>query len=110
MSPNPIIWEPDAARIRASAMYQFMRQQGFDDYQELHQWSIDEAASFWSAICRFCEIEFDQTPQTILARPDNIMDAGWFQGGGHGPVLGIGVDKNPDFLTNLNVFRNVFIG
>ena len=80
MSPYPIIWEPDAARIRASAMYRFMRQQGFDDYKQLHQWSIDEAASFWSAICRFCEIEFDQEPQTVLARPENIMDAGWFEG------------------------------
>ena len=80
MSSNPVIWEPDAARVRASAMYQFMRQHNCDDYAELHQWSIDEAPEFWSAICDFCDIQFDRPPKTILSRPENIMDAGWFDG------------------------------
>ena len=80
MSKNPVIWEPDSARIRASAMYRFMQQQGFDDYAGLHQWSIDESPAFWVALCDFCDIHFDQPPSTILARPDNIMDAGWFDG------------------------------
>jgi len=61
-------------------MYQFMRQQDFDDYEALHYWSIDSPASFWSEICRFCEIELNQMPQGVLARPDDIMDAGWFEG------------------------------
>ncbi len=80
MSNNPIIWEPDIARIRGSAMYRFMRQQGFGDYKELHQWSIDNPASFWPELCIFCDIEFDQPPTTVVSRPDNIMDAGWFDG------------------------------
>ena len=80
MSSNPVIWEPDAARVRASAMYQFMRQNNCDDYAELHQWSLDEAPEFWSAICDFCDIQFDRPPKSILSRPDNIMDAGWFDG------------------------------
>ena len=80
MSSNSVIWEPDTARIRGSAMYQFMQQQQCDDYAALHQWSIDDAPAFWSAICAFCCIEFDRPPKTVLARPDNIMDAGWFEG------------------------------
>ena len=80
MSVNPVIWEPDTRRIRASAMYQFMQQQGFDNYAALHQWSIDNSPAFWSALCEFCGIQFDQAAKTILARPDNIMDAGWFEG------------------------------
>jgi len=79
MSKNPVIWEPDSTRIRASAMYQFMQQQGFDDYAGLHQWSIDDSPAFWVALCDFCDIHFDQPATTILARPDNIMDAGWFE-------------------------------
>jgi len=61
-------------------MYQFMQQQQCDDYAELHQWSIDDAPAFWLAICDFCSIEFARPPKTVLARPDNFMDAGWFEG------------------------------
>jgi acetoacetyl-CoA synthetase len=61
-------------------MYRFMQQQGFDNYAELHQWSIDNSPAFWVALCDFCDIHFAQPPTTILARPDNIMDAGWFDG------------------------------
>jgi len=60
-------------------MYRFMQQQVFDNYAELHQWSIDNSPAFWVALCDFCDIHFDQPPTTILARPDNIMDAGWFE-------------------------------
>ena len=61
-------------------MYRFMRLRGFDDYDALHQWSIDESPAFWEALCDFCEVRFDRAAHTTLARPDNIMDAGWFAG------------------------------
>ena len=61
-------------------MYRFMRQQGFDNYTELHRWSIDNPRDFWPAVCDVCEIRLDRPADTILARPDNIMDAGWFVG------------------------------
>jgi acetoacetyl-CoA synthetase len=77
---NPVLWEPDKARIRESAMYQFMQQHHHDNYADLHQWSIDEAPAFWSAICKFCGIQFDRPADRVLLRPDNIMDAGWFDG------------------------------
>jgi acetoacetyl-CoA synthetase len=80
MSKNPVIWEPGIARIRESAMYQFMQQHDHDSYASLHQWSIDEAPAFWSAVCEFCDIRLDRPADRILARPDNIMDAGWFDG------------------------------
>ncbi len=80
MSKNPVIWEPDVARIHESAMYRFMQRHSHDSYASLYQWSIDNAAAFWLAVCEFCEIEFDRMPEEILARPDNIMDAGWFDG------------------------------
>ena len=61
-------------------MYRFMRQQGFDDYDALYRWSIDDAAAFWEALCTFCDIRFSRPADTILKRPDDIMDAGWFDG------------------------------
>jgi len=80
MSGNPIIWEPDADRQQASAMYRFMQLHGFDNYDALHRWSIDDSPAFWEALCDFCQIHFDRAADTTLARPDNIMDAGWFEG------------------------------
>ena len=80
MSGNPIIWEPDADRQQASAMYRFMQLHGFDNYDALHRWSIDDSPAFWDALCDFCQIHFDRAADTTLARPDNIMDAGWFEG------------------------------
>ena len=81
MASNPIIWSPGKQRIRASAMCRFMRKAGFDDYETLYQWSIDDAPAFWEAVCQFCDIAFDRTADRILSRPGNIMDAGWFEGG-----------------------------
>ena len=62
-------------------MYRFMRQQGFEDYESLYRWSIDDSAAFWSALCDICDIRFTTRPETVLRHPDNIMDAGWFDGG-----------------------------
>ena len=80
MSKNPVIWEPDVARIRGSAMFRFMQQHNHESYASLHQWSIDEAPQFWSSVRKFCDIQLDRPADRILARPDNIMDAGWFEG------------------------------
>ncbi|MGI9248534.1 MAG: acetoacetate--CoA ligase [Woeseiaceae bacterium] len=80
MASNPIIWAPDASRVHATAMYRFMRRAGFDDYELFYRWSVDEAPAFWEAVCDFCDIRFDRAADQTLARPDNISNAGWFDG------------------------------
>ena len=57
-----------------------MTQQGLEDYAALHQWSINDSPAFWQALCECCEIRFDRPARTVLTRPENIMDAGWFDG------------------------------
>jgi len=80
MSENPILWQPGDERVKASAMYRFMCEQGFDNYDDLYDWSITELPAFWQAVCDFCDVHFDSPAKNILARPDSIMDAGWFAG------------------------------
>ncbi len=80
MAPNPIIWQPSAERVRASAMQRFMQAAGYDSYDRLYAWSIGDSPAFWEALCAFCGVEFDAQPTTVLARPDDIIDAGWFEG------------------------------
>jgi len=80
MSDNPILWKPSNEQAQATAMYRFMRAQGFDRYADLYRWSIDESPAFWEALCEFCDVRFDKPADATLSRPDNIMDAGWFAG------------------------------
>ncbi len=61
-------------------MYRFMKERGFDDYADLHAWSVEEPELFWLSVCDLCEIEFDVPPETVLSRRDDIMHAGWFEG------------------------------
>ncbi|NNF49842.1 MAG: acetoacetate--CoA ligase [Woeseiaceae bacterium] len=80
MHSNPIIWQPSPERVRSSAMHRFMEATGHGNYGSLYRWSIDDSRAFWESLCAFCEVEFTTTPGATLARPDNIMDAGWFDG------------------------------
>ncbi len=61
-------------------MYRFIRQAGFADYDTLYDWSIADSPAFWRALCEFCDVHFSRDAATTLARPRNIMDAGWFKG------------------------------
>jgi acetoacetyl-CoA synthetase len=61
-------------------MYRFMREHGFDNYDELYRWSIDSSPEFWRAVCNFCDVRFEKAAAKTLTRPDDIMHAGWFAG------------------------------
>ncbi|MDX2412189.1 MAG: acetoacetate--CoA ligase, partial [Woeseiaceae bacterium] len=80
MSTNRVLWQASPEQARATAMHRFMRKHGFDNYDDLYQWSIDESAAFWESLCEFCDVRFDTPATTTLSRPDDIMDAGWFAG------------------------------
>jgi acetoacetyl-CoA synthetase len=61
-------------------MYDFMRLAGCADYNALFDWSISDSAAFWETLCEFCDVRFERAADTTIARPDNIMNAGWFSG------------------------------
>ena len=50
------LWTPSPAAAQASAMRAFMGYAGeragrsFGSYAELHRWSVDDRAAFWSAV------------------------------------------------------------
>ena len=81
MSRNPIIWQPSSERVSASAMRHFMKAADCASWDELYAWSIADSPSFWESLCAFCDVDFDGQPATVLARPGDIMNAGWFEGG-----------------------------
>lgn len=81
MNENPIVWQPDHERVRNTAMFGFMRQQSFDSYFDLYQWSIDQPAAFWQALCDFCDIRFSRPAAEVLTQPGDMATAKWFEGG-----------------------------
>ena len=69
MTANPIIWQPSADRVHATAMHRFMRAAGFEDYQSLYAWSVEDSPAFWSALCNFCDVAFDGEAEGRTAYP-----------------------------------------
>ncbi len=80
MTDNPVLWAPGVERQQATHMYRFMSEQSFDSFDELYRWSISDSPAFWQALCTYCQVHFTKAAKTTLARADNIMDAGWFEG------------------------------
>ena len=52
-------------------MYRFMTEQGFDTYDQLYKWSVDDVEAFWTALCKFCDIKFTKPADTVLDQPED---------------------------------------
>ncbi|EHL31666.1 hypothetical protein LDG_6328 [Legionella drancourtii LLAP12] len=67
-------------------MWQFMdfaakkNCQVFENYQDLHTWSIKHPDSFWPTLCDFFHLKFDTPPHQILNYYREMMEARWFSG------------------------------
>lgn len=81
---NKVVWQPK--RPEMSRMWQFMRfaeekhQQQFENYQQLHSWSIKQPALFWQTICDYFSLSFNSPATEILNEYEQMIDARWFKG------------------------------
>ena len=57
-----LLWEPPAELVERAVMTRFMRAQGFDDYDALWQWSVDDLDGFWRAVWDFFDVQADGSP------------------------------------------------
>jgi acetoacetyl-CoA synthetase len=80
------LWQPSNDRINASNMLGFTRQLEdrlglvFDDYDQLHQWSIDHLELFWQQVWIFTNIRASRGADNILTNADQFPGATWFEG------------------------------
>ncbi|HEX6759094.1 MAG TPA: acetoacetate--CoA ligase [Propionibacteriaceae bacterium] len=82
-----VLWTPDPASTRASAIAQFTRfvrerrLAGVDelDYASLHAWSVNDLDAFWGAAAEFLGVRFHAAPQATLGSPA-MPDTEWFPG------------------------------
>ena len=72
-----VLWEPSEQLLRDSKMARYMRARGFDSYDELWRWSIDDLEGFWGSI--WDRYRVGERGGTILASGD-MPGAQWFPG------------------------------
>jgi acetoacetyl-CoA synthetase len=53
---------------------------GFDSYEELWRWSVEDLEPFWQSIIEFFEVRFTEEPSAVLGN-DSMPGAEWFPGG-----------------------------
>lgn len=84
---NIKLWQPNSSFIEESRLYdfiQFVNKQhnlSFNNYNDLHQWSIDNLALFWKSIAAYFDISFHQPYKEIIKQHNNdVFGATWFDG------------------------------
>src|SRR5688572_11766941 len=77
--PRPA-WSPDPAQAARSNVGILMRERGFDRYQALHTWSIQEREDFWQWAVERLGISFAERPQRILDAAAGPEHPRWLPG------------------------------
>jgi len=96
---NKILWEPSDQQIQKSNLFLFQQKLNkrytlkLQSFQQLHQWSIENAEQFWSEIWDFSEIIADKG-SLRLENAENMLEAKWFS------------DSQINFAENLLRNRN----
>ena len=81
--PVPL-WLPSPQRQRESAMWRFINDAGFDNYDDAWAWSVSpsSAADFWAFTADHLGVAWRDQPSASLVRaPEKPSGAGWFPGG-----------------------------
>ena len=59
---NPVLWSPSDERVKSSQMYKFIKiinkknNVNIQNFTDLHTWSIENKADFWSTIWDFFNV------------------------------------------------------
>ena len=78
------IWNSSQSTIDSLNITEFRRfvnnkfNLSIDDYQQLHQFSVDETALFWQSIVEYCEIDFIHKAEDIVKFGEHKIDTKWF--------------------------------
>ncbi len=80
------LWTPESDIVENSQMHAFMDHVNnkyglnFDNYQDLHQWSIENIADFWGTFFNFSDILYSKNFNMVVDDKSKMPGAKWFQG------------------------------
>lgn len=81
-----LLWQPDSGKAKQSSMHDFMMHvnktfgKSFEHYHQLHQWSIEHPADFWSTFWHYSGIVFSNDYDQVVDDPKKMPGAKWFSG------------------------------
>ncbi|MEC7940200.1 MAG: acetoacetate--CoA ligase [Pseudomonadota bacterium] len=90
---NKSVWQPSEQRIADANLTRFIDNldlselhldRGIQSYADLHQWSVDQPASFWKNVWQFCGVvgsqgsEIQTQGESRWQQPKSNRDAVWF--------------------------------
>ena len=79
------LWQPSAEQIKRSHMQRFQQQLksqlnlSFANYEELHQWSVDNPEQFWEQLWQYTDIRASEPYSAVLTDGEKFPGAQWFQ-------------------------------
>ena len=85
-APLQPLWQPSPERINSSQMTRFMRgvetELGlqFNNYEELHRWSVEHTEQFWQLVWDHLQIVSSRNCDQVLTDADQFPGARWFTG------------------------------
>jgi len=71
------LWTPSPERAALTELARFMKLAGCSSYEELHRWSVESRADFWSLVWDFCGVIGDKG-RDIVVDGDRMPGAKWF--------------------------------
>ena len=80
------LWQPSIERIEGSNLNRFgehLEQKlglTFDNYQQLHQWSVEQPNLFWEQVWHFTDIHSSRDWDSVLSDGQQFPGAVWFEG------------------------------
>ena len=83
---SPALWRPSHEQIKSTNLHQFIGVVSEKlslpsaNYDEFHQWSVDNPESFWAEVWDYTGIKASVDWDSILTNADQFPGATWFAG------------------------------
>ncbi len=77
--PPKLLWEPSPEWIAGTTLTRYMQAHGFEDYQSLWRWSVDDLEAFWASIVKFFDVRFSEGGSVVL-EDRSMPGTKWFPG------------------------------
>jgi acetoacetyl-CoA synthetase len=71
------LWTPSPERAANTALARFMKLAGKSGYADLHRWSVESRAEFWSQLWDFCGV-IGEKGREVVIDGDRMPGAKWF--------------------------------
>ncbi len=81
---NTPLWIPDSESIKHANITEFANRISLthnielQNYDQIHQWSINHAEAFWQMVWQFCDVRASKTSEIIVENKKKFPGSRWF--------------------------------